>query len=134
MLGKDNEGPDSSNANAGPLPMPEANSPWMIGTSVSVAKYIKAPVKLAKKFDNKEFPPTAHCIHSLGTMPAIETPSCVEPSKNPAVITPTASNGIICLAKPQDENSQSRFSASFLSDSKITDKQAIATSGKATRL
>ena len=65
MLGSDKDGPAKSNANAGPLPMPEANRPCMIGTSVSVAKYMKAPVKLARKLDNREFPPTAHCIHSL---------------------------------------------------------------------
>ena len=72
MLGNDSEGPDSNNANAGPLPMPEARSPCTMGTSVKVAKYIKAPVKLARKFDRKELPPTAYCIHSLGITPATD--------------------------------------------------------------
>ena len=35
--------------------MPEARSPWMMEPSVSVAKYMKAPVKLARKFDSSEF-------------------------------------------------------------------------------
>ena len=128
MLGSDKDGPAKSNANAGPLPMPEADRPCMIGTSVSVAKYMKAPVKLARKLDNREFPPTAHCIHSLGIMPAREVSSWVDPNRKPAVTTPTASSGMICLAKPQDENSQSRFSSLFLSSNSTTDKQVMATS------
>ena len=65
------DGPASSSARAGPLPMPEARRPWMMGTSVSVAKYMKAPVKLARKFDSSELPPTAHSIQRLGMMPAM---------------------------------------------------------------
>lgn len=60
IFGKEREGPVSSRANAGPFPIPEASKPCTIGTSVSVAKYMNAPVKLAKKFDSREFPPTAH--------------------------------------------------------------------------
>ena len=128
ILGNDKEGPAKSNANAGPLPMPEASNPCMMGTSVNVAKYMKAPVKLARKFDNSEFPPTAHRIHPLGTTPAIEVSPCVDPNKKPAVTTPTANRGIICFAKPQEDNSQSRFSVPFLSNKSNTDKQVTATS------
>jgi hypothetical protein len=38
--------------------MPLPNKPWMIGTSVSVAKYMKAPDMEAKKLAAMEFPPT----------------------------------------------------------------------------
>ena len=62
IFGRDKDGPASNNASAGPLPMPEASNPWIIGTSVRVAKYMNAPVKLAKKFESSEFPPTAHSI------------------------------------------------------------------------
>ena len=84
IFGRDNDGPANSKAKAGPLPMPEANRPWTIGTSVNVAKYMKAPVKLAKKFDNNELPPTAHSIQLFGIMPAIAVSSCVEPNRKPA--------------------------------------------------
>ena len=60
MFGKDQDVPASNNARAGPLHMPEASNPWIIGTSVRVAKYMNAPVKLAKKFESSEFPPTAN--------------------------------------------------------------------------
>ena len=69
MLGSDNAGPAKSNANAGPLPMPEPRSPCTIGTSVKVAKYIKAPVTEAKKLAKKPFPPTAVAIHLEGIIP-----------------------------------------------------------------
>ena len=60
ILGKDKEGPANNKANAGPLPIPEAIKPCKIGTSVKVAKYIKAPTIEAKKFDKSELPPTSH--------------------------------------------------------------------------
>ena len=50
MLWSDNAGPASNIASAGPCPMPLSISPRRIGTSVSVAKYISAPVNEAKKF------------------------------------------------------------------------------------
>ena len=112
MLGSKSDGPASNSARAGPLPMPEASSPWMIGTSVSVAKYMKAPVKLAKKFDSRELPPTAHSIQRFGMIPAMAVWSWVDPSRKPAVMTPSASSGRICLAKPHAESAHSRFSAS----------------------
>ena len=99
----------------------------MIGTSVSVAKYMKAPVNEAKKFERSEFPPTAHSIQRFGTTPAIVSPSCVEPSRNPAVTTPMASRGMICLAKPHDDKAHSRFSASCLSQSSMTERAVIPT-------
>ena len=116
MFGSDSDGPARSKARAEPFPMPEASNPCIIGTSVRVAKYMNAPVKLAKKFDNNELPPTAHSIQLFGTMPAIAVLSCVEPSMKPAVTTPIASNGIICLAKPHEANAHSLFSSSRLSN------------------
>ena|GEM_PF-1861280 len=50
ILGKESAGPANNNAKAGPLPIPAPIRPWRIGTSVSVAKYIKAANMLAKKF------------------------------------------------------------------------------------
>ena len=126
MFGSDSEGPAKSKAKAGPFPMPEDNNPCTIGTSVSVAKYINAPVKLAKKLDNNEFPPTDHSIQLFGMMPAMEVLSCVDPNKKPAVTTPMANNGNICLAKPQAENTHSLFSSFCLSKSSITDNTVIA--------
>ena len=58
MLGRLRAGPASSRASAGPLPMPLPNKPWMMGTSVSVAKYMKAPPSAAKKLAATELPPT----------------------------------------------------------------------------
>lgn len=127
MFGRDKDGPANNNANAGPLPMPEASNPWMIGTSVNVAKYMNAPVKLAKKFESKELPPTAHSIQWLGMIPAITVLSCVEPNKNPAITTPIANRGKICFANPQDEKSHSLFSSSRLSKISITDNEVIPT-------
>src|SRR4030042_5679968 len=86
-----------------------------MGTSVSVAKYMKAPTIEAKKLENKELPPTKPEIHWLGITPAIVFPSCVEPNKKPAVTIPMASSGNICLAKSQVAKVHSLFSASFLS-------------------
>ena len=119
MFGKLNAGPASSSAKAGPLPMPAPIRPWRIGTSVSVAKYIKAPKMLAKKFvhtgqtDRARFsnaPPPQPAISSMrfGLSPTSistyllgMTPSWSgRPSRKPATSTPINSNGRICLAKP----------------------------------
>ena len=51
----------------------------------------------AKKFENKELPPTKAEIHSLGITPLL---LLLEPSKNPAAKTPAASSGIICFVNP----------------------------------
>lgn len=75
MLGRERAGPASNKAKAGPLPIPEAIKPCKTGISVSVAKYIKAPTTEAKKFENKELPPTSQTIQSLGIMPGIDLPS-----------------------------------------------------------
>jgi len=56
--GRDNDGPDKSNARAGPFPIPKSIKALMIGTSVSVAKYITAPNIDAIKLPNKVLPPT----------------------------------------------------------------------------
>jgi len=58
MLGRLKAGPERRSANAGPLPIPEPIKPWSIGTSVNVAKYIKAPETDAKRLALKLFPPT----------------------------------------------------------------------------
>ena len=84
MFGRDNDGPANSRANAGPSPIPDARSPWTIGTSVNVAKYMNAPAKLAKKLDSSELPPTAHSIQLFGMIPAKAVSSCVEPNRKPA--------------------------------------------------
>jgi len=62
ILGKDKAGPANNSANAGPFPMPLPKRPCRIGTSVSVAKYIKAPEMAAKKLATREFPLTAASI------------------------------------------------------------------------
>ena len=54
-------------------------------------------------------------------------PSCVEPKRNPAVTTPMASSGKICLAKPQVEIVHSLLSSSFLSKSVMVLNAAIPT-------
>ena len=58
MLGRERAGPAKRSARAGPLPIPAPISPWRMGTSVNVAKYMKAPATEAKKFEKIEFPPT----------------------------------------------------------------------------
>ncbi len=127
MLGSYNDGPANSSASAGPFPMPDDIRPWIIGISVRVAKYMNAPVKLAKKLDNREFPPTARSTHSLGMIPAMEVLPCVEPKRNPAVTTPMANKGRICLANLHEANAHSRFSSSRLSRIRIIDRAVIAT-------
>lgn len=88
---------------------------------------MNTPVKLAKKLDSSEFPPTAHSIHSLKITLAIDVLSCVEPRRNPAVTTPTANKGNICLANPYDDNAHSLFSSFRLSNSKMMESEAIPT-------
>jgi len=127
MLGNDKDGPASNKASAGPLPIPAAINPCRIGTSVSVAKYIKAPTIEAKKLEKTEFPPTKPATHSFGTIPGIAVLSCVEPSRNPAIKTPIAKRGMICLAKSQVERVHSLFSGSLLSNRVIMLNPAIPT-------
>ena len=97
MLGNDKAGPASNNASAGPCPMPAPRRPSRIGTSVSVAKYMKAPATEANRFAPSELPPTARATHSDGIRP-----SCPgRPRQRPAANTPIKSNGRICLVNPQ---------------------------------
>src|SRR5690606_38375281 len=70
------------------------------------------PTTEANTLDSKELPPTAQETHSLGIIPGMETSSWVEPSKKPAITTPMASKGIICLVKSQLEMIHSLFSPS----------------------
>lgn len=62
MFGKDNDGYANSKAKAGLLPTPEASKLWIVGTSAKVAKYKNTPVKLTKKLDINELPPTSNPI------------------------------------------------------------------------
>ena len=97
ILGSESAGPASKRANAGPLPIPLPISPCTIGTSVNVAKYIKAPKNEAKRFENIEFPPTIVETHWLGIIP-----SCKGlPKAKPAINTPMKSSGTICFVKSQ---------------------------------
>ena len=97
MLGRLKAGPAKRSAKAGPLPIPEFINPCSIGTSVSVAKYIKAATIDEMKFAHKEFPPTSAATKREGI-----TPSCpTRPSKNPETSTPPKRSGSICNAKPQ---------------------------------
>lgn len=43
------EGAAKSYANAGPLPIPEAVNPYLIDTSIKMAKYIKASITNAEE-------------------------------------------------------------------------------------
>ena len=70
MLGKLKAGPARSNAKAGPLPIPEPIKPCKIGTSVKVAKYIKAAITEEKKLAKREFPPTIVVIYREGIIPS----------------------------------------------------------------
>jgi len=97
ILGNETAGPASSRVRAGPWPMPAPSSPSRIGTSVRVAKYMKAPEIPANRLARTELPPTAEAIQAEGNKP-----SCPgRPSINPAISTPARSKGMICLAKPQ---------------------------------
>lgn len=55
MLGRDSARPASNSARARPLPMPAPSRPLRIGTSASVAKYMKAPAIEAKRFAQTEW-------------------------------------------------------------------------------
>jgi len=79
ILGNERAGPANSNAKAGPWPIPFLSKPSIMGTSVRVAKYMRAPKTEAKKFEKREFPPTRPETHWLGIRPS---PSLV-PSKRP---------------------------------------------------
>ena len=70
MFGSDRAGPAKSSASAGPLPIPLLSNPCRIGTSVNVAKYIKAPATEENKLAPNEFPPTERLIHSDGINPS----------------------------------------------------------------
>jgi len=69
-LGKLNAGPAKRSASAGPFPMPDPMSPYKIGTSVSVAKYMNAAMIEEKKFALKELPPTSVSTQREGTRPS----------------------------------------------------------------
>ena len=71
MLGKLRAGPARSRASAGPWPMPAPRRPCRIGTSVRVAKYMKAPTTEAKRFAPKEFPPTQLLTQPAGLTPLV---------------------------------------------------------------
>jgi len=70
MLGRLSAGPARRSARAGPFPIPEPISPCRIGTSVKVAKYIKAATMDEKKLAKKEFPPTSAVIYLEGMIPS----------------------------------------------------------------
>jgi hypothetical protein len=59
MLGRDRAGPASSSARAGPLPIPEWISSTIIGTSVSMANYMNAPITEANRLAESKLPPAA---------------------------------------------------------------------------
>ena len=58
IAGRESAGPARSKARAGPCPIPDPINPWRIGTSVRVAKYMRAPETEANRFAHREFPPT----------------------------------------------------------------------------
>ena len=102
IFGKLNAGPASSNAKAGPFPMPAPSNPCKIGTSVSVAKYIKAPTTEANRLAHNELPPTRLLTHCEGISPS--EPGL--PNSSPATNTPANKSGMICLAKSQVDRNQ----------------------------
>ncbi|KAF5029791.1 hypothetical protein DSECCO2_644920 [anaerobic digester metagenome] len=124
ILGNDSAGPDNSRARAGPLPMPLPKSPCNIGTSVSVAKYIKAPEMEANRFAHSEFPPTAISIQRVGIQASLPG----RPNSAPAIITPRNSKGMINLAKLQVDPSQS-LSSPFSSAKKKLNSAIAVTNG-----
>ena len=68
-------GPRAASASAGPDPMPLPTRPCTIGTSVSVAKYMKAPAIAANTFDAIELPPTRPVIHCGRQQPLVSGPA-----------------------------------------------------------
>src|SRR3989304_10543119 len=79
-----------------------------MGTSVSVAKYMKAPRNKAMKLAESELPPTAQLTQVEGIRPS--WPGL--PRRAPEINTPSSSNGSICLAKPHVELNHSPSSLS----------------------
>ena len=73
-----------------------------MGTSVSVAKYIKAPATEANRLAQTELPPRRDWIHC----PGISAAWPGRPSMNPATSTPPASSGKICFIKSQVDATQ----------------------------
>ena len=112
IFGNESAGPANRRAKAGPLPIPLANSPFRMGTSVKVAKYINAPIIEANRFDQIEFPPTKADIQLVGIKP--DAKEFGLPNKNPAASTPNKSRGTICLVNVQVSLIQSEVSPSLL--------------------
>ncbi len=108
MLGSDKAGPASSSVSAGPCPIPLPSSPWTMGTSVSVAKYMNAPMMLDTKFARRLSPPTAVLTQAFGIQPSWSG----RPSSNPETRTPPSSNGRICLASVHEAPNHSAGSPS----------------------
>src|SRR5665811_864905 len=67
MFGRLSAGPARSMAREGPFPIPSRVRALMIGTSVRVEKYMKAPATEDMKFEVREFPPTKAATYSLGS-------------------------------------------------------------------
>jgi hypothetical protein len=78
MLGSDRAGPANSSARAGPWFMPMRDRAWMMGISVRVAKYQKAPMSAAAKLADKLLSPTRAATYLAGmraeTKPTARTP------------------------------------------------------------
>ncbi len=102
MLGRESAGPASSRARAGPWPMPAPRRPCKIGTSVRVAKYIKAPANEAIRLAENEFPPKRDWTHCSG----IRAGWPGRPRRKPATKTPPARSGKICFINPQVDSTQ----------------------------
>jgi hypothetical protein len=94
--GREREGPAKEKSErAGPWPIPEPRSPWTMGISVRVAKYMRAPAKDAIKFERSEFPPRSPAIHALGMRA-----SCPGlPRRKPDTRTPAKRRGSIWREK-----------------------------------
>jgi len=99
IFGKLNDGHASKSANAGHIDIPFAIKACIIGISVSVEKYIKAPNIDAIKFHNILFCHTIDCIVLSGNIGII----------NPAINTQINNSGKSIL-----ENHQVSKSRSFL--------------------
>jgi len=99
IFGRLNDGQANSKANAGHIDIPFAIKACIIGISVSVEKYIKAPNSDAIKFHNIVFCHTTDCIVLSGKIGII----------NPAINTQINNSGKSIL-----ENHQVSKSRSFL--------------------
>jgi hypothetical protein len=93
--GSESDGPAKRSASAGPWPIPAPKSPWTIGISVSVAKYMSAPAKAAKKLAKSELPPRRPPIQDAG----INASWPGRPRRKPATRTPPNRSGSICREK-----------------------------------